>query len=225
MLFKNSYEKCWLKIHNINNNYYGPIKKCGLSDEETIYNWSDGQRIANCRNHTVFRCYIDGIGYIYIKRYIREKSAAIIKGSTARKEFHSSMLMQKISIPQPEIICVATGYKGFMPTGSFIITREVEDADSLRNILDHAKKHNDDEDIKKLALALKEEILTMHAHNFCHWDLKPRNILVVRNSVGTHFVPIDSRNGRTICPWDRLFCIRRDWRFLLKEPLLAPYFK
>ena len=174
---------------------------------------------------TMFRSYIDGIGYTYIKKYTKEKPSAIIKGSSAKREFYNSTILNKIGIRQPEIICVATKYNGFMPIRSFIITKEVKHADSLWNILENAKKRNNDNGIKELALALKVEISGMHANNFCHWDLKPRNILIVRNTDGTHFIPIDSRNGRIIRPYNRVFCIRRDCSFLLKEPLLALYLK
>ena len=207
-----------IKIHKINSSYLETIVKNNLCDEETIFNWSNGQ-YASKRRHgdsSVLRCEIDGLGAVYFKRYTREKKLAFLKGSYAKREFKSSKLMTKAGLAQPEIILVATRYSKGVPTGSVLITKEIPDATDLREIID-SKTDGTNNSLKDLALALKNEIEKMHKSGFCHWDLKPRNILVMLNSDKYKFIFIDSRNGRIIRPWDRVFCKRRDKRFLICE--------
>jgi tRNA A-37 threonylcarbamoyl transferase component Bud32 len=144
-------------------------------------------------------------------------------GSRAYREWANSVRLAKLGIAQPETITVATRLAGLGVSGSFLVTREVPAAVSLEDLLNDPDNPPDDALLERLADKLAEMIRRMHGGGLCHWDLKLRNVIVSRRPDGQLvLVPIDAVNGRSIRPWNRRHCIRRDYRFLLRHPCMGP---
>lgn len=213
-----------LDVHYRNPDFTDAIAAHRLDDAETIYGWTDGEWIGARVYGSLLRATVDGIGPVYIKRYDYDRKILQYRliGSRAYREWANSVRFEEIGIAQPETIIVATRVEGWGVTGSFLITREVPQPTSLEQLLDDAENPPSDELLGELADGLAAMIGKMHRAGLCHWDLKPRNVIVSRQGGSLVLVPIDAVNGRRIRPWNRRHCIRRDYRFLLKHPRLGP---
>lgn len=213
-----------LKVHYRNPALAEVIAKHGLDDLAVVYGWRGGELIGARRYGNLIRDAIDGIGPVYIKRYDYDRSILRYRlaGSRAYREWVSSVRLVALGVAQPETVVVATRIDGWGVSGSFLITREVPSARSLEDLLDRGEDAPDDELLAGLADALVAMIRRMHAGGFCHWDLKLRNVLVSRLHDDWLVVPIDAVNGRRMRPWNRWYCTRRDYRYLLRHPRLGP---
>ncbi|MCD6404377.1 MAG: hypothetical protein J7M19_00960 [Planctomycetes bacterium] len=214
-----------VKIHYRNAEYGDLITQHGLDDAETVFSWTAGEVIQAKGYGSVVRAHLPGIGAVYIKHYRRRKRywKTYLRPSIAHREWANSVRMQKAGIPQPEVVCAGTATGSRRKTwDSYLITREVEGASSLETVLERLGGQPDGDTVARLAQAVVNTARKMRENGFCHWDFKPRNILVVtRQDVPTLYV-IDSRSGRTIRFWNRRHCVERDYRFVLKHPLLGP---
>jgi len=131
--------------------------------------------------------------------------------------------MLEAGIRQPEAVCVATA-RGALSRewDSYYVIREVENSQCLEALLERLERNLDSQLLERLAGAVVKTLSLMNSHGFCHWDFKPRNILVVANGDDMELCPIDSRSGRKTGVWNRRHCRERDRRFVLRHPLLGP---
>ena len=214
-----------LKLEYINPDYRQALEKAGVLNEQAILNWDRGTRFVAKEWTDVFRCTIDGLGNVYVKRYFPPKNKLLgaFRTNNAVREYRSSAAMERIGIPQAEPVLAAAVYGGFgrVKCGIFIM-REVENAVSLDKILEQCQDKADGKLLKPIADELIRLLAVMHSAGFCHWDFKPRNLLVIQQPNGVIIAPIDSRSGKRMCFLTRQACIKRDYKFLLAEPLLKP---
>ena len=129
-----------------------------------------------------------------------------------------------LPISEPILAAVAVSRLGLVQCGVYMM-REVSNAVSLDVLLERMKTAPDRELLGEIADKLLQLLEVMHRGGFCHWDFKPRNLLVSQEGGGVVITPIDARSGRTMTVLTRRACVRRDYRFLLREPLLKPFFE
>jgi hypothetical protein len=213
-----------LEVHYRNPALADAIARHELDDADVVFGWSSGELIGARLYGSLLRDEIDGIGPTYLKRYDYDRPILQYRliGSRAYREWFNSVRLAKLGVAQPETVVVATRIDGWGVSGSFLITRDVPSAMSLDQLLDDAEDPPDDVLLDRLADALIAMIRRMHDGGICHWDLKLRNVLVCRQRDELTLVPIDAVNGRRIRVWNRRHCIRRDYRFLLRDPRLGP---
>lgn len=213
------------KTHWKNSTWDHAITEARLDHADNICAWSTGQIYTRRQNGWLIRDTVKGIGTVYIKWYGLAKPSITdrIIGSRARREWMNSVRMNELGIAQPEVLCVGTRGSFCSVTGSYLITREIPEADSIKAWLENPSHASDSKSLQELTAALIVMIEKMHAGAFCHWDLKLRNILITRQQGDLQLLPIDSTNGRQIGSWNRRHCQKRDYRFLLADPVLGPY--
>ncbi len=217
-----------LKIKYVNPGYRRALEGAGVLSEKTIIAWDRGEQIVKKNWADAFRGEIEGIGTVYVKRYFpqRNRLFGVFKHNPALHEYHCSVKMQQLGIPQAEPILAAVivGSLGFIKCGIYIM-REVKNAVSLDILLEQMQHFPDHERLKMIADELCRLLDVMHRGNFCHWDLKPRNLLVSQENDSVIITPIDARSGKTMNLFNQRSYIKRDYRFLLREPLLKPFFE
>ena len=215
-----------LKIDYINPAYQPALQQAGVLNDGAILAWNHGRCISKRGRGDLFRANLDSIGPVYIKRYIPQKERFLrtFRTSQALLEYRNSAAMATLGIPQAEpVLAAAVSNRLGMTACGIYIMREVENAVSLDNILEQMQDAPDHTLLKAIVQELITLVDRMHRGNFCHWDLKPRNLLVTQQSDGPVLIPIDSRSGRRMNILTRRACIARDYRFLICEPLLRAF--
>ncbi len=215
-----------LKIYYINPSWRATLEQAGLLCDKSILHWDRGRRIVHKHWADVFRADIDGLGTVYVKRYFPQRNRLLgaFRNRQALREYRNSATMARLGIAQPEPVLAAAvcNRLGLIKCGIYLM-REVEYAESLDKILERMRKTPDNALLDVIVDELIRVLARLHGGHFCHWDFKPRNLLVVRQAGGVTIVPIDSRSGKRMCSLTRRAYIKRDHQFLLEEPLLRPY--
>jgi hypothetical protein len=215
-----------LKIYYINPKYQAALEEAGVLKDAAILAWDHGRQIVVKNWADVFYAKMDGIGAVYVKRYFpqRNRLFGAFRNQLGLREYRSSAVMAQLGIAQPEpVLAAAVRNRLGQPVCGIYIMREVENAVSLDKILERMQDAPDQALLEAIADRLIELLDRMHGGNFCHWDLKPRNLLVTQTADGPVLTPIDSRSGRRMNPLNRRAYIARDYRFLLREPMLEPF--
>lgn len=214
-----------LEVVYINLNYEESLKRAGVLSEDAIWRWDRGRQIVKKNWADVFRWTSEGLGTVYVKRYFRQRNRLLgaFRRSLAVRELEGCLALQRLGIPQPEpvLTVVIKNKVGLALCGLYMI-REVEGAISLDRILEQMRGKPDKERLEGIVRELVRLLQVMHQGNFFHWDFKPRNLLVAQKNGAPVITPIDPRSGKKIALFRRRHCIERDWRFLLREPLLRP---
>jgi len=202
------------------------LDAAGLNNAVRISALAGGELRTQRQCGWLIRDTVPGIGTVYIKWYGAARPSVVnrVIGSQAYREWTSSLRMSELGIPQPEILAAGTRYRLCSVTGSYLVTREIPAVTSLQSWLEDSTQTHHAQTMRELAADLVAMIEKMHHGQFCHWDLKLRNILIRQQSSGRfQLIPIDATNGRRIAPWNRGHCRERDYRFLLRNSTLAPY--
>ncbi|NLW85098.1 MAG: hypothetical protein GXY41_11955 [Phycisphaerae bacterium] len=214
-----------LRILYINPDVRAALDAAGVLSEAAIVQWDRGERIVHKNWADVYRWTLDGVGTVYVKRYFPQQNRLLgaFRKNLAVREFESSQRLARLGVPQAEPLLTAVAVNRFgLPRCGVYMMREVENAESLDCLLERLSAASDAALLATIADELVRLLDVMHTGAFCHWDFKPRNLLVTRTDGGVTLTPIDSRSGRPIRPFHRRACVQRDRRFLLREPLLAP---
>lgn len=215
-----------ITVHYRNPDFWDAIQSNGLDRMETLFCRDHGHRMSSRSSRTLWRDTIDGIGPVYMKIYSYRQASfrRRVIGSRAAREWKNSVRMRSIGLKQPETVLVATRTNHGSVNGSVLITREIPGAMSIESYLAQYGMQMEHPESSLLIHKLLLMIKKMHDSSFCHWDLKLRNILIVPSDQRLGLIPIDSLNGRTMYFWNRKHCVARDYRFLLHNHLVAPFF-
>lgn len=215
-----------LKIIYVNPAMRAALEKAGVLNEHAIAGWNRGQRIVKKNWADAFKCTLDGVGTVYVKRYFPQGNRILgaVRENLAMREYQCSVHLAQLGIPQAEPILAAAVKNGLgLVKCGFYMMREVENAVSLDKLLEQMQNPPDTQLLKSIADELVRLLEVMHKGGFCHWDFKPRNILVTQQQGHVILTPIDCRSGKRICVLTRRAYIKRDYEFLLREPLLRPF--
>ncbi len=216
-----------LTLKHLNPSYLQALKQAGLTDADKLLGWNQGERLVKKQTSSLFRCAVKDIGYVYLKIYLpdHKKTAHFLRTNYALREYRNSMIMASLGIEQPESLMVGVVRdRLFRVKCGVYITREVEGAVSLDKIL--RQKHAFSlYSLDVIVDAVIRTLQILHSNNYCHWDFKPRNILVAAGSQGARIIPIDSRSLSKMYFFNRKAYMHRDYKYLLREPLLQPFLK
>ena len=203
--------------------YEDALNKATILDALSLLNWDKGEMVVNKKNSSLFKCFIEGIGNVYIKKHYRHRSRKFwfLKRSYAISEYKGNRAMENIGLPQAEPLLAGTirNKFGLMKCGIFVI-REVENATPLDIILKQIKNSQGNWNLEKIVKSISGTIDKMNNNRFCHNDFKPRNILVVPESGEYTIVPIDCRNPRFFLPLCDKYFINKNLKFITAEPLI-----
>ena len=194
-----------------------------MLDEDVLRNWNLGVQVVKKGHSSLFRHSIPGIGNVYVKRYIpnTRKWFRTLCTSNAIRECKNSFIMSGLGIEQPECVLACVVRDSLKRTNCGIyVTREVEGATALRTILDGMSSDFTGYTLEDIARSVLNVLDILHNSKYCHWDFKPRNILVAEGQHGPSIVPIDSRSLSRMYFFNRRAYIFRDYKFLMQEPLL-----
>ena len=216
-----------LTLKYVNPSFLQALKQAGFFDADKFMEWDQCERIVNKRTSSLFRCAVKDIGYVYIKTYLPDyrKATQFLRANNALREYRNSMVMSSLGIEQPESLMAGIiRDRLYRAKCGVYITREVEGTVPLDKIL--RQKHAFS--LCSLEVIVDASIRTLqilHSNNYCHWDFKPRNILVAAGSQGARIIPIDSRSLSKMYFFNRKAYMHRDYKYLLREPLLQPFLK
>ena len=202
------------------------LEKAGVLSEQAIAGWDRGERIVQKNWADAFKCTLEGIGTVYVKRYFPQGNRLLgaFRENLALREYRCSARLARLGVPQAAPVLTAAVRNSFgLVTCGFYMMREVENAISLDKLLEHMQNAPDKKLLKSIADELVRLLAIMHKGGFCHWDFKPRNLLVTQRQGGVVLTPIDCRSGKRMCVFTRRAYIQRDFEFLLREPLLRPF--
>jgi len=153
----------------------------------------------------VFRYNIsfNGIGHtFYLKQYLCRSTLDFAKHlfrpSRAKRAFNASLMLQKNGFDAPAVIGLFERRLGPFYTDNFLLTREIEKAKSVPQLLtDICQNYDKNTSVHKRALikAFAKTIGQMHAKGIFHGDLRLGNVLVVKEGQKRRFFFID--NERT----------------------------
>lgn len=214
-----------LKILYINPNVRSALERADLLTEQAIQGWDRGERVVRKHWADAYRCTLEGVGTVYVKRYFpqRNRLLGVFRENLAVREYRCSRVLAALGIPQAEpVLAAVTVNRWGLVTCGLYMMREVEKAVSLDKLLEQMQHLPEPERLAAIADELVRLLEIMHCGGFCHWDFKPRNLLVSQSEGRIVITPIDARSGKKISIFRRRACVERDRRFLLREPLLRP---
>lgn len=204
------------------------LQKAGVLNEQAIAGWDRGERIVQKNWADAFKCTLEGIGTVYVKRYFPQGNRVLgaFRENLALREYRCSARLARLGVPQAEPVFIAAvrNTLGLVTCGIYMM-REVENAVSLDKLLEQMQNAPDKKLLKSIADELVRLLEVMHHAGFCHWDFKPRNLLVTQPLGRVVITPIDCRSGKRMCVFTRRAYIKRDFEFLLREPLLRPFWE
>ena len=212
-----------LSCYYINPVYSDALKKAEVLDEDVLSRWDLGEQVVKKGHSSLFKHSISGIGNVYIKKYIpnTRKWLRSLRTSNAIRECKHSFIMSRLGIEQPESVLACVVRDGLKRTRCGVyITREVEDAAPLNTILNCIASEYRGYTLEEIAWSVLEVLDILHNNKYCHWDFKPRNILVAEGQRGPRIIPIDSRSLSRMYFFNRKAYFLRDYKFLMQEPLL-----
>ncbi len=212
-----------LSCYYINPVYSDALKRAEVLDEDVLRNWNQGEQVVKKGHSSLFRHSISGIGNVYVKKYIpnTRKCFRSLRTSNAIRECKNSFVISRLGIEQPESVLACVVRDGLKRTKCGIyITREVEGAAALSTILDDISSDYKGYTLEEIVWSVLEVLDILHNNKYCHWDFKPRNILVAEGQKGPRVIPIDSRSLSRMYFFNSKAYIRRDYKFLMQEPLL-----
>lgn len=154
---------------------------------------------------SVFKCHISSNGTdmpVYIKRYLSRSKLDFAKhlsrASRARRAFEASLMLQENGFDAPAVIGLFERRVGFSDIDNVLVTREVENATPLFQLLRDVCRCSDAEaltDKRVLIRAFAQTIGQMHDRGIFHGDLRLGNVLAVKECQRWRFYFID--NERT----------------------------
>ena len=216
-----------LKIRYINPKYSDALQKAGVIAEDAILNWNLGEKVVGKDKSDMFKCEIEGIGCVYAKRHfpMRNEPLELFRQSDAVREYNGSKVMSNLGITQAEPVFAATirGKCGNIKCGVYIM-REILNATAFDTILEKMKQEPNQQLLDEIMRQVFAILDKLHGAKRCHWDFKPRNLLISQSDNRLEVVPIDCRSLRRIFFFNRKHAISRDFRFLNREPLLRNFF-
>jgi len=153
----------------------------------------------------VFKCYVSSNGTdlpVYVKRYFSRSRLDFAKNlsraSRAKRAFEASLMLQDNGFDAPAVIGLFERRLGLFTIDNMLVTREVENAVSMPQLLRDICRRSDEEALvhkRALIRAFAQTIGQMHSRGIFHGDLRLGNVLVVKEHENWRFYFID--NERT----------------------------
>lgn len=166
-----------------------------------------GRLVSAGPTNEVVRTSARGIGY-YVKRYRCGGTwlRRWLGRSRARAEWQNLRLFNQLGIPTPPLVAFGEQWGLNGERRGVLVTREQADTVDLATLARTGSAELQSRFwVQKVTEQIAVAVRKLHQHNFCHNDLKWRNILVTRNSSPTVFF-IDCPSGRC---WPGLLLKRR----------------
>lgn len=185
-------------------------------DKLVLDKLASGSMTVNCFRHTLTNSEV-----IYFKRYVlnrRKPQFTFPMPSKAIVENFGFNVLAELGIPTLEVLAMGERRHYGRLVAAFIVTRGVEPSADLEKFAAGQWYDMPEPQRSQTYLKISESLLAQlkiaHTHNFCHHDLKWRNILVQRTDNGYNTVWID-------CPRAKFMRLRKKRRILIDIGSLA----
>jgi hypothetical protein len=170
----------------------------GLGSLEKVYTLN---KVPASKSADVYKFSCDS-GKFYFKQYHYRSLWDILKHafrpSRAARTMKAAAMLEANGFVTPEIIAMGCRRKGIFTLETFLLTREVENAQPLYVFFDqqYGRSNSHPAEKHKFINALGHLIGRLHAKNISHGDLRLGNVLVRKNDAGWKFFLLD--NERTV---------------------------
>ena len=175
-----------------------------------------GSAVVNCYRHTLANGEV-----IYFKRYVlirRKPQFTYPLPSKPVVENFGFNLLTEIGVPTLNVLAIGERRHYGRLVAGFIVTRSIESSIDLENFAAEQWYDMPEPQRSQTYLQISESVLAQlkiaHEHNFCHRDLKWRNILVQKTDEGYATTWID-------CPRAEIMRLRKKRRILIDIGSLA----
>lgn len=167
-----------------------------FADFETAFTWP-GEAVSKGPVNEVVHTSVQGVGY-YVKRY-RSGGKWLrrwLGASRARAEWQNLCLFNQLGIPTPPLVAFGEqrGLNGER-RGVLVLREQADTVDLATLARTGCQELKSRSWVQGVARQIADAVRKLHDNNFCHNDLKWRNILVTRHGAPTVYF-IDCPSGR-----------------------------
>ncbi len=182
------------KLHDkyVFDNVRGPFEEITASDFARTYKCSAG--------------FSGGSETVYIKHYLHRSwvdfAKHLFRKNRARRAFDASLMLEKNSLNAPEIIALGRSGFGSIVSKSFLITKEVENGESIYQYLTEKLSCPGDHPPRvrhQFVRQLGDTIGRMHAARIFHGDLRSGNIFARMQDGNWEFFFLDNERTQKYC--------------------------
>ena len=171
------------------------LKQIGLGKASAWDTFNAGVRVSGSPHSSCFRIGLDGGEVIYFKRYVyppKRWFEFMFRPGKAAVEAWAYSTLKRLGIPTLEVVAFGERRVFGSLAASFIVTREVPDAQDLSRYGPEVWYNLPQDERKRIykivSGQLIEQMSKAHAADFFHHDLKWRNILLQKTVDG--YLPI-----------------------------------
>jgi hypothetical protein len=179
------------------------LREIGLVQGSDWRNLSPGTLVNTSPRVNMFRVVLGTGETVYFKRYVPrvKKSLSTLLIGKSGNEVFSYQQLSRIGVPTLKPLALGEMRRGWLKPPGCIVTLGIENAVSLDEFA--LKQWYDMPPLEKtrvykeISQQIIHQLRLAHQHNFFHYDLKWRNILVQRDAAGSyHCTWIDCPRGR-----------------------------
>ncbi len=167
-----------------------------FTDFETAFSWP-GEVVSKGPVNEVVHTSVRGVGY-YVKRY-RSGGKWLrrwLGSSRARAEWQNLRLFHELGIPTPPLIAFGEQRGLHGERRGVLVLREQADTVDLATLARSGCPELKSRSwVQRVGRQVADAVRKLHSNNFCHNDLKWRNILVTRDAAPAVYF-IDCPGGR-----------------------------
>ena len=166
------------------------------------------ERVSSSRFSRVYRCRIGFFGTVhnlYLKQYLHRSAWDILKHlfrpSRAERAFKASLMLIRNGLLSPKVIAVGELKYGLLCTRTFLVTREVDNARSVCDLLADdlcGDNHNIGAQKRSFICEFAHVVGRMHAVGIFHGDLRLGNVLARKVDGGWEFFFLDNERTRKV---------------------------
>ena len=191
------------------------LAELGIAEGKDWHTFEQGSLATGSARVNCYRCELDNGEVIYFKRYVvnsRKPQFAYPLPSKPVIENYGFNILKKIGIPTLDVLAIGERRHFGQFIAGFIVTRSVESSLNLENFAKEQWYDMPEPQRSQTYWQISESILQQlkiaHENNFCHKDLKWRNILVTKKEGSYTTTWID-------CPKAEVMRLRKKRRSLM----------
>jgi len=161
------------------------LSEIGIKTNADWHTFEMGTLVSGSARVNCYRCSLENGEVIYFKRYVlrrRKPQFTYPLPSKPVVENFGFNALNEIGIPSLDVLAIGERRKYGRLIAGFIVTRSIENSVDLETFAANQWYNMPEPQRSQAYLQISESILmqlkTAHEHNFCHHDLKWRNILV-----------------------------------------------
>jgi len=191
------------------------LTKLGIAPKQDWHTFNQGILASGSARVNCYRCELENGEIIYFKRYVlgrRKPQFTYPLPSKPVVENFGFNVLKRIGIPTLDVLAIGERRHFGRLVAGFIVTRSIESSSDLESF---AKEQWYDmpepqrsQAYSQISESILQQVKVAHENNFCHKDLKWRNILVTKTNNRYATTWID-------CPRAEIMRLRKKRRILM----------